>query len=92
MPVVEPVVPPPQTVNTSVPATPSSPEAVQPSLQPSPAPDIPTVNGAASPGGKKGLNYNEPNLISKFPNIGWVANWEQTYIGIPQGVKAYPML
>lgn len=75
--------------NTTSTVAPAFPAPPGPSARP-PSPPV-SVQSA----GKKGLNYNNPALLSQFAGagqVGWVANWEQTMEGVPPNMHYYPML
>ncbi|KAI0542156.1 glycosyl hydrolase catalytic core-domain-containing protein [Xylaria digitata] len=60
------------------------------------ASSVPTTTAVASSGGKRGLAYNDANLVKEFLALGgeasWAYNWGSTTGDLPSGVTYYPML
>ncbi|TGJ85478.1 hypothetical protein E0Z10_g3320 [Xylaria hypoxylon] len=56
----------------------------------------PTTTAVASTGGKRGLAYNDANLVKEFLSLGgeasWAYNWGSSTGDLPNGVTYYPML
>ena len=97
--------PPPPPPPAPAPAAPPPPPVVV-DEQPAPVPEVkvaaapppppPPSTGTAS-GAKRGLAYNNANLVSSYVGgqggkVSWAYNWGSTSASIPNGIEYVPML
>lgn len=74
-----------------------APEPEPKAAPPPPPPPPPPSTGTAFSGAKRGLAYNNANLLTTFigglfGKVSWAYNWGSTSASIPSGIEYVPML